>query len=182
MTNQSYLPCVWCGQQSSDVHHLFKRSTNPELIDDPKNQVRLCRNCHSRTETDMEFAQNLREALLWKPATLDIFLRAQASLEAVLKGQNTDYLTPHLADHYLQLSGAAYNFYSEQLAELERLEAPFYLETKQDKTEKEVKMLWNSTESGQKMITYKAKLKALEKTMSNLRARLQRFKNELYTK
>ena len=182
MENQEHNPCAWCGQQSSDTHHLFKRSTSPELIDDPKNQVRLCRNCHIRTESDTEFAKNLREALLWKPANLDIFLRAQASLEAILNGQNTDYLTPQLADNYLQLSGAAYNFYSEQLAGLERLEAPFYLETKKDKTEKEVKMLWNTTESGQKMITYKAKLKALEKTMSNLRSRLSRFRTELYIK
>ena len=178
MTRQDQILCRYCGNRiGSEGHHLFKRSTSPELADDPKNLVKLCFKCHARTEDDHDFLVALQEIFFnWNPANLDIFLRAQASIDDLLNGKCIEYLTPQMTDNYLTLAGASYAYYSEQLATLEKLEALFFVS--QEGTNSKIQMLWNATTDGQKMIDYKRKLKSLEKTMSNLRTRLNRFKYE----
>lgn len=188
--NQEFKPCRYCGREGSDNHHMLKRSTNPELKDDPKNLVFLCRACHNHTENDQEFLKALQDIFYnWKPAQLELYLRAEASIEALSRGELTEYLTPGMADHYLQLAGAKYNYYSEQLASLEKLYPAFYMERKNESekvgkvlSNQYIEMEWRSTSNGQLMIEYGRKLKALEKTMSNLRSRLERFKTERFTK
>lgn len=179
--------CSYCGNQpGTEQHHLLKRSTHPELKDDPKNLVRLCHVCHRRTEEDAGFLKALQEIYyFWKSMNLDLYLRAEASIEALSYGKEIEYLTPAMADHYLQLACAKYNYLSERLAETEKLEPTFYLkrlniaeETGEKLPMTRLKMEWRATENGQNAIEWKAKLKALEKMMSNLRARLHRFRTE----
>jgi hypothetical protein len=190
-TNQTTELCKFCGNQLGTAkHHLLKRSTNPELIDDPKNLVKLCFSCHNRTEIDHDFLEALQLIFYyWKPINLDLFLRAQASIDALLSGKSIEYFTPEMTDHNLQLASASYAFYSEQLANIEKLEAPYYLGFKKtvivdDKetiiSDKTIKMMWNATENGQKMIEYKSKIKVLEKIQSNLRSRIHRLKVERF--
>ena len=181
MTRQDLGLCAYCGnREATDEHHLLKRSTSPELKQELKNLVKLCRVCHTRTETDMDFAEGLRLMFYyWNKANLDLFLRAQASVEALLQGKEVEYLTPAMADHYLQLANAAYSFYSERLAECEQEYAPYFV-ARPEKTNKSIEMEWGCTERGREMIVAKRKTKSLEKLMSNLRARLNRFRTEYY--
>jgi hypothetical protein len=186
--NQEFKPCRYCGRQGSDMHHLLKRSTNPELIDDPKNLVLLCRPCHVKTENDSSFLKALQDIFYhWKPANLDLYLRAQASIDVLLEGREVEYLTPGMTDSYLTLAGASYNYYSEQLAELEKLRPAFYIARKKEAesdekslSDKYIEMEWQTTSNGQKMIDYNRKLKALEKTQSNLKAKLRRMEIERF--
>lgn len=187
MTDQTRPLCAYCGHNTAtDQHHLMKRSTHPELINDPKNLVGLCGICHHRTKTDAAFLKALQEIFyFWKKNNLDIYTRAQASIDALLDGREVEFLTPAMTDHYLQLAGAKYSYLSEQLAAVEKLEAVFYHERIKNAEELgqkmplgRLKMEWRVTENGQNMIDWKAKLKSLEKMQSNLRSRLQRFRTE----
>lgn len=51
--------CFYCGCPESvraiHEHHVFKRGTNPELINEPANKCDLCWKCHRRTEEDHAF-------------------------------------------------------------------------------------------------------------------------------
>lgn len=182
MTNQTTEMCAYCGNKvGTDGHHLLRRGSNPELINDPKNIVNLCRSCHLKTEADDSFLKALQEIFyFWRPANLDIFLRAQASVDALLDGKEIEFLTPAMADHYLQLAGAAYSHYSERLGEGEKEYAPFFMARSEEKTNKAIEMEWKCTETGREMITAKIKTKSLEKLMANLRARMKRLETEYF--
>lgn len=60
--------CFYCGKtfwiQGLDQHHVYRRSTHPELKDDPKNIMWLCRQHHDKATLEKEFEENLQK--LWK--------------------------------------------------------------------------------------------------------------------
>lgn len=57
--------CWWCGETSYttqiDGHHVFKRSTHPHLIEEHRNIMPLCRECHMRTENNNEFYKKIQK-------------------------------------------------------------------------------------------------------------------------
>lgn len=55
--------CRWCGRQGgTEKHHLYRRSLQPKLIDDPKNIVNLCFRCHRRATEQRSFEEKLQKA------------------------------------------------------------------------------------------------------------------------
>ena len=61
--------CFYCGTVEGDyvaiqMHHARKRSTNPELIDDPDNLCPLCVRCHDKTEHSYSFLKEIQR--LWE--------------------------------------------------------------------------------------------------------------------
>jgi hypothetical protein len=175
--------CHYCGNQiATGQHHLLPRGSNPDKIEEQKNLVPLCFNCHRQAHDDQSFLKALQEIFYyWRPANLDIFMRAQGSISALLNGQEIEYLTPAMTSHYLNLAGAGYSQYSERLAECEKEYAPFFMARKaEDKSNKEIEMEWKCTDRGQEQITAKLKVKALEKLQSNLRANLRRLEVERF--
>jgi len=66
--NQSRV-CEWCGCPESvcpiHEHHLFRRGSHPDLIDDERNKKNLCADCHLKTEQDNEFYLRVQKTL-WK--------------------------------------------------------------------------------------------------------------------
>lgn len=191
MTNQTTPLCPICGNQTAtDGHHLLRRGSHPDQVDDPRNIVKICRTCHLRTEAEPEFYEALQQIFYyWKGGNVDIFLRAQASIEALANGKEIEYLTPAMTDHYLTMAGAKYGHISEQMAELEKNWYMFCSERQKELTElgekaptTRLEAEWYITTNGRLMIDYKYKLKALEKLQSNLRARLDRFRTERFTK
>ena len=183
MSNQTIPKCAYCGNQDGgEEHHLLKRSTSPELIDDPKNKVRLCWKCHRRTQEDPEFHRALQQIFFyWRPINAEMFLRAEASLEALLEGKEIEFATPAMVDHYLRLAGASYAHYSEMMSWCEKGEAEFFVAMKSEgRSNGEIKMEWGCTEKGKEMIDFKRKLKSLEKLQSNMRASLKRFETERF--
>ena len=56
--------CEYCNcRQAVDPHHLYKRSTHPHMITDPKNIAFLCRICHNLTEQSQWFLLRLQRLL-----------------------------------------------------------------------------------------------------------------------
>ena len=60
--------CFYCGTTfyaagGLDKHHLFRRSTHPDLISDPGNLILLCRKCHDRATNDHKFEENLQRVV-----------------------------------------------------------------------------------------------------------------------
>ena len=180
MTRQDTPLCKYCGNKfGTDNHHLRKRGTNPELKDEAKNLVLLCRDCHRRTEEDISFLHALQDIFYyWRPANLDMFTRAQASVSALLDGKEIEYLTPAMCAHYLTIAGAAYAQYSERLAECEKEFAPFFMARNEEKTNKAIEMEWKCTDRGREMIEARRKVKSLEKIQANMRATLRRLEVE----
>lgn len=68
--NESH-KCFYCGTSfyaagGLDQHHVYRRSTHPELADlnqHPENRMLLCRRCHDRVTSDPEFEENLQ--IIW---------------------------------------------------------------------------------------------------------------------
>ena len=189
MTRQDQNLCSYCGNQiATDQHHLLKRSTNPDKINEEKNLIGLCRTCHIRTEEDMAFAEALRQIFYyWRLGNVDIFMRAEATIEAITTGQEIEYLTPAMTDNYLTMATAKYGHLSEQMANLEKLWYAFCADRSKelhDKGEKPngaaLEREWGNTTNGNLMTDYKYKLKALEKLQSTLKARLERFRTERF--
>jgi len=178
--SQEFLPCGYCGKQGTEIHHLLKRSQRPDLIDDPKNQVWLCHECHARTESDNSFLVALQDIFYnWREKNLDLFLRAQATIESMEKGNPIDFTTPAMCDATLQLATAKYAYVSEQLGILEIAQAHYFtMNQDEDKTNKELEMLWKTTADGSKQVELGKKLKTLEKLMSTFKAKLRRFETE----
>ena len=63
--------CRWCGRKdgSFEAHHLYRRSTHPELKDNPAVLVDLCFECHRRATDNHAFEEILQRAFaqnLWK--------------------------------------------------------------------------------------------------------------------
>lgn len=61
--------CFYCGTTyyaagGLDRHHVYRRSTHPELIDDPRNIMLLCRRDHDRATVNPEFEQQLQQ--IWE--------------------------------------------------------------------------------------------------------------------
>lgn len=97
------------------------------------------------------------------------------------EGKEVDYLTPALTDNYRKMLAGWYSNYSQELAEIDKRRAFVWLEIRKTvKSTKEADILYDQTEDGQRRIELKYKLKALEKNISALRDRLQRFQNESY--
>jgi hypothetical protein len=182
MTNQINNKCIYCGSDSFELHHLYKRGTNPELKDEKENLVPLCNSCHRRTEEDMDFLRGLQEVFYkWKPCNLDLFIRAEHNLEMLEKGQvSVENLSPALSDNYLQLAGALYCQMSDEIALLECKYPKWLIANAKDKPINRLEIEWNATDDGQRIIYLRRKLKSLEKMQSNLRARLSRQEREWY--
>src|SRR3989338_8856441 len=66
--------CIWCGNEpATDAAHLFRRSTSPQLKEDPENIIKLGRRCHRYATENREFEQLLQEKFfLKKPIELTV--------------------------------------------------------------------------------------------------------------
>ena len=61
--------CWYCGTTEwaaggLESHHIFRRSTHPEIKKDLKYQALLCKKCHNRATNDHEFEDNLQN--IWR--------------------------------------------------------------------------------------------------------------------
>ncbi|MCP3684602.1 MAG: HNH endonuclease [bacterium] len=54
--------CQWCGKPGqTDVHHLQRRGSHPELKTVSSNLMDLCRSCHIKATNDHDFALLLQK-------------------------------------------------------------------------------------------------------------------------
>ncbi len=57
--------CLYCGKNIADQeHHVIKRSERPDLIDDKRNKIFICSECHSQTENSQDFYKKLQRIFL----------------------------------------------------------------------------------------------------------------------
>lgn len=47
MSWKSLIPCLVCGNDEAEIHHIYTRKAYPEYIDEEWNHLSLCRGHHS---------------------------------------------------------------------------------------------------------------------------------------
>jgi len=182
MFSQIKNQCAVCGRDGQHQHHLFPRSTHKNLIDEPRNLIWLCSDCHTKAHSQSTFLIALQEIFYnWKPKNLELYLRAEATIESLLSGQDIEFFTPAMISAYLNLATAQYSRLSEQMTKLEKNRPLFFLNNHKDEDGKkvpvnQVEYMYQATFDGQKMIEFSRKLKSLEKLMSSLKNNIQRYK------
>lgn len=60
------MTCFWCGKEAVDTHHLFRRSSKPEWIENPDNLLPLCRKCHDYATNEKVFEELLQQTFFAK--------------------------------------------------------------------------------------------------------------------
>jgi hypothetical protein len=156
--------CKWCGRAAVDMHHLFRRSTSPQLKDDPNNVIPLCRLCHKYATEVREFEKMLQEKFFLKK---DIEL----SVENIQEALRTNYqMAPREIDDFRRFLSGEFSYLSTQLEEV-KMKKPDEWNKLRDsfKSDTACERAWESTESGIKEMKLKLKLKSIEKMLSTLR-------------
>jgi hypothetical protein len=51
----------WCEADEKTVHHLFRRSSRPDLISDPNNLIDICPMCHWYATNNHDFERYLQQ-------------------------------------------------------------------------------------------------------------------------
>lgn len=183
MINQTQNPCKLCGNVGTEQHHMYPRGSSPELIDDPKNLLILCHSCHDKATNNQDVLKSLQEIFYnWRPANLDLFLRAQATIESIEAGQGWEFFTPAMVDSTLKLATAQYAYLNDKMSLLEQQEARFYggLLGEEKMSKNRMEMEWRVTPEGQEMIALDRKIKVLEKIGSAMKASLRRLEIERF--
>lgn len=90
--------------------------------------------------------------------------------ELITKVQDQSLSKEQLEDYFSDVSILATKL-NLHLGELEKEEAIF-IESSPEKTNAAKEMKWDVTESGQKLIEYKRKLKAVEHLIKNIKSRI----------
>jgi hypothetical protein len=169
--------CRWCGREGSDEHHLFRRSSSPQLIDDENNKVTLCRQCHDYATKNKDFEVLLQTLFFLKPEpklTLD-------SIAQVMMDQNI--IPPRDITRFRQWLAADYAFTNEELIALEMQEPAAWEELRSMegvKSDTRATKLLAMSELGLKINSCRKRLRTLEKMMSALKGLIERLNNEAY--
>ena len=172
--NQDYIPCRWCGKPSDDTHHLFRRSTSPEMIDDPNNHARLCRLCHQYATKYKEVEQLFQYYFFLKPE------QEKITVEHIAKSmQDMSYLSPRDVARFRNFLAGEYCFLSNRFQDLERQE-PFMWEQlrKTVKSDARADKLYRHTEQGIEQNDLKQELKKMEKMLSALKTNHEQLMKE----
>ena len=167
------IKCRWCGNEGSEKHHLFRRSAEPSLIDDPKNKVILCRFCH-------EYATNVKsfETLLVEK----FFLREEKelSLENIQNQMRAqEQLSPKEVSDFRRFLAGEYSYNGELLQYVEKNKPEIWLELrKQCKSDTQADRKWEMEPAGITEQELKMKMKRCEKLLSALRTISEIYNNE----
>jgi hypothetical protein len=157
-------PCKWCGNQASDMHHLFRRSTSPQLKEDPNNLIPLCRLCHKYATENREFERLLQEKFFLKK---DIELTTENIQEALRS--NIPLSPREIADFRKYLAGE-FSFLASRLEEVKRKKPEEWNKLRPNfKSDTACERAWEATEFGLEEMSLKLKLKSMEKMLSALR-------------
>lgn len=170
---------MWCGRnpvEPGEGHHLFRRSTSPGMIDDPKNKVHLCSQCH-RYATDEEAVERLfQEYFFLKPECEDLNIDYVAE-----RMRDGIMLSPRDVSRFRNYLAGEYSFFSNRFIELEK-KKPFQVEEfKKDdavKSEARAERLYQMTEDGLLYSELQRRLKVIEKLLSALRTVHEQYQAE----
>jgi hypothetical protein len=169
--------CQWCGREGSDGHHLFRRSSAPNLIDDKNNIITLCRQCHDYATKNKDFENILQRVFFLQP---DPELSV-GGISKVMMDQSI--IAPRDIARFRSWLAAEYAFVNDELIGLEMMEPK---EWEAIRSREEVKSDTRATkilamsELGLAMNRRKKYLRSLEKLMSALKGLIERLNNEAY--
>jgi hypothetical protein len=160
--------CAWCGyNEATDAHHLFRRSTSPELIDDPANKIKLCWRCHKYATDSKEFEQLLQTHFFLKPErelTMEL-------VESEMKAGTS--ISPRDLARYRNFLAAHFASLSDEIGEIEKCYPLIWTEIRAQVTsDTQAERLYDGTPQGIRRTTLKIQLKKLEKMMSSLKTTL----------
>jgi len=168
--------CKWCGrnQVEEGEHHLFRRSTSPELIDDPKNKVELCVSCHRYATESKEVEQLFQEYFFLKPEVEKLTVDYVAEF---MKSQSV--ISPRDIMRFRNFLAAEYFFLDNRYIELER-QRPFAIEKfrAEVKSDTRAQNQYEMTAEGMVHKELKTRLKSIEKMLSALRTSHEQMQKE----
>lgn len=173
--NQSKEPCRWCGGYGSDIHHLFERSTHPDLVTEPANLVMLCRRCHGWIDTVQGFRERLQERFFGRG---DYPTKYQDICTLM---QSTETITPSDCAKFIRHLAGDYGFLVDELAELERKAGSEWLEIRKTvETDGQATKRLDASETGKGIKILKLREKGLSRTIGALKTMLASYQQEAH--
>lgn len=167
--------CAWCGNEpATDEHHLFRRSTSPEMVEEKENLVKLGRRCHDFATRFPDVEKLFQEYFFLKQDKVALTVEFIAD-----RMKNQEILSPRDIDRYRRFLAAQYFFFSEEYRRLEA-EEPFHWNKLREgvKSDTRADKMYGMTDVGIKHHNLKLRLKEIEKMMSSLKGAIEQFKNE----
>lgn len=165
--------CCWCGNMASEIHHIFRRSSSPELINDPNNFAELCRRCHQYATDNKEFEQLLQTRFFLKE-------EKELSLENIQDAmRGSEQLSPKEINDYLRYLCAEQSYYTELLGYVIKNKPPIYAEIKsRSKSMAEADREWECSETGLKQYELESLIDRCKILKSSLRIMWEMIQSE----
>lgn len=60
-TTADFVPCEICGKKAIDLHHIWARSLKKALVNDIKNIIAVCRECHVKYGDQEQYRDLLQQ-------------------------------------------------------------------------------------------------------------------------
>lgn len=173
-TNQDKKLCAWCGKDvGTDIHHLFKRSTSPQLKEDPNNMVLLCRLCHTYAD-EPQFAELLVKTFFLQERPQKITLEYIAQQLTTRK-----FFSPAEIVQFRNFIAGEYYFQSTTYADAELEKAQLAVANRDKFKHKTDLEDWlNIQDCGKNAIACHRLLNALEQLQSALFTQHRQFEKE----
>ena len=172
--NQVKDMCRWCGaREGIDPHHLFRRSQEKGIIDDPNNIVKLCRRCHDYATNVKSFEVLLQTYFFLKPTD-------QITLESIAEVmQKGEPMAPADVSRYRQYLAGEFFFLSEQIIEVEKQYPKEWEKLRKTvSSDRRADMLFEQSDIGVDYATLKLRMKSVEKMLSALKSILEVYIKE----
>lgn len=169
--------CDWCGNRpATDTHHLFRRSTSPELVAEKANLIDLCRICHDIATKSLAFEKLLQEYFFAKQDQPALSLANIAQ-----KMRDMEYLSPRDIDRYRRFLAGWYAFLSEEWRIQEMNRPEVWSELREGvKSDNRADRMYDATPAGLKQIGLKSEMKVIEKMLSSLKGAHEQYQKEGY--
>jgi hypothetical protein len=163
--------CAWCGREPiTGEHHLFRRSTSPEMIDDPNNKIELGANCHKYATEHKEVEQLFQEYFFLRPEKENLSTEYIAA-----RMKSGEILSPRDVSRYRNYLAGEFSFLTEQFIELDH-KKPFAVENYKKlegvNSEARAERLYLMSDDGMMYNKIGARLKVIIKMLSALRTTL----------
>lgn len=168
------IKCSWCGNEpATDEHHLFRRSTNPQLKEDANNIIRLGPNCHKYATENREFEVLLQEYFFLKP-------EVKLSVENIAKFmREKKFISPRDTVRFRNYLAGQFQFISARFSEIITRKPSVWGEIRETaKSTNEANTLYDVSPDGVEIRVYRYELDAIEKMLSALRSILEQYQTE----
>lgn len=177
MHDQTIEPCNWCGRREScDTHHLVRRSDRPDLITEPKNLVRLCRECHDWATKDKSFEIILQQYFFAR------IREPKLSVEYIAEQlKERSFISPRDVVRWRNWLAGEYTFLSARYVEAKiQKSITFSSQRPKHRSKADAELAVGITDEGREVEYYKSVLASIEQMQSALFTTHRQYEKESY--